>query len=84
MFDNLEGIITNLRIKYNIIDVCIISDLNARTGNASDVLEMGQDEIELIDEYVSLDNTNIPEKRVSFDNIVNNYGTRLSTLCKSL
>ena len=44
---------------------------------------MGQDEIELI-EYVSLDNMNIPENRVSFDNIVNNYGTRLLTLCKSL
>ena len=45
---------------------------------------MDQDEIELIDEYVSLDNMNIPENRVSFDNIVNNYGTRLITLCKSL
>ena len=84
MFDNLEEIITDLRIKYNNIDVCIIGDLNARTGNASDVLEMGQDEVELIDEYVSLDNMNIPENRISFDNIVNNYGTRLLTLCKSL
>ena len=44
---------------------------------------MGQDEIELI-EYVSLDNMNIPENRVSFDNTVNNYGTRLLPLCKSL
>ena len=50
MFDNLEEIITVLRIKYNNIDVCIIGGLNARTGNASDVLEMGQDEVELIDE----------------------------------
>ena len=84
MFDDLEIIMTDLRIKYNNIDVCIIGDLNARTGNASDVLEMGQDEVELIDEYVSLDTMNIPENRVSFDNIVNNYGTRLLTLCKSL
>ena len=45
MFDNLEEIITDLRIKYNNIDVCIMGDLNARTGNASDVLEMSQDEI---------------------------------------
>ena len=34
MFDNLEEIITDLRIKYNNIDVCIIGDLNARKGNA--------------------------------------------------
>ena len=45
---------------------------------------MGQDEIELIDEYISLENMNIPGNRVSFDNTVNNYGTRLLTLCKSL
>ena len=64
MFDNLEEIITDLRIKYNNIDVSIIGDLNARTGNASDVLEMSQDEVELLDEYVSLDNMNIPENRV--------------------
>ena len=52
MFDNLEEIITYLRIKYNDIDVGIMGDLNATTGNASDVLGMSQDEIELIDEYV--------------------------------
>ena len=40
--------------------------------------------MKLIDEYVSFDNMNIPENRVSFDNIVNNYGTKLLTLCKSL
>ena len=51
---------------------------------SSEATKMGQDKIELIDEYVSLDNMNIPENRVSFDNIVNNYGTRLLTLCKSL
>ena len=45
---------------------------------------MSQDEIELIDEYVPLENMNIPENRVSFDNTVNNYGTGLLTLCKSL
>ena len=84
MFDNMDEIITDLRIKYNNIDVCIMGDLNARTGNASDVLEMGQDEIELIDGYVPLENINILENRVSFDNTVNNYGTRLLTLCKSL
>ena len=39
MFGNLEEIITDLRIEYNNIDVCIIGDLNARTGNASDVLK---------------------------------------------
>ena len=84
MFDNLEEIITDLRIKYNNIDVCIMGNLNARTGNASDVLEMSQDEIELIDGYVPLENINIPGNRVSFDNTVNSYGTRLLTLCKSL
>ena len=61
-----------------------MGDLHARTGNAINVLEMGQEEIELIDKYVSYENMNIPEKRVSFDNTVNNYGTRLLTLCKSL
>ena len=75
MFDNLDEIITDLRIKYNNIDVCIMGDLNARTGNASDVLEMSQDEIELIDGYVPLENINILGNRVSFDNTVNNYGT---------
>ena len=45
---------------------------------------MSQDAIELINEYVSLENVNIPENRVSFDNTVNNYDTRLLTLCKSL
>ena len=77
MFDNLEEIITDLRIKYNNIDVCIIGDLNARAGNASDVLEMSQDEIELIDRYVPLENINILGNRVSFDNTVNIYGSRL-------
>ena len=61
-----------------------MGDLNARTGNASNVLEMSQDEMELIDGYVPLENINIPGNRVSFDNTVNNYGTRLLTLCKSL
>ena len=84
MFDNLDEIITDLCIKYNNIDVCIIGDLNARKGNASDVLEMSQNEIELIDEYVPHENMNIPGNRVSFDNTVNNYDTRLLTLCKSL
>ena len=32
MFDNLEEIITYLRIKYNDIDVGIMGDLNATTG----------------------------------------------------
>ena len=84
MFDNLEEIITDLRIKYNNIDLCIMADLNARTGDTSDVLEMSQNEMELIDGYVPLENINIPGNRVSFDNTVNNYGTRLLSLCKSL
>ena len=50
-------------------------------------LEMSQYEIELIDGCVPLENINTPGNRVSFDNTVNNYGTRLITLsclCKSL
>ena len=51
-------------------------DLNARTDNTSDVLEMGQGESELIDAYLSLENINVSESRVCFDNTVNNYSTR--------
>ena len=89
MFDFLENFILDLRSKDENVSVCLLGNLNARTGTLDDYLSLdgehdNMDDAEITHERLgSLNSTAVnktmpfSEKRSSLYNIVNNHGRRL-------
>ena len=96
MFNLLENCILDLRSKDENIRVCILGDLNARTGTLDDCLSIDGEHDDINDadipheRLISLNSTaenktiTFSENRSSLDNTVNNHGRRLIDMCISL
>jgi hypothetical protein len=92
LFDSLENTILDLSVKYANCQFCIVGDLNARSGVLTDST--------VYDKYISDDNFDditvqqmvlnnlsdlgFPIERFSMDRKCNNFGYRLTHLCKAL
>ena len=64
------------------MSVNIGGDLNARTGNANDYLI--DDGVDFLPQMEWYDVSNFTIPRTSEDNIINNFGRSLLTLCQEL
>ena len=84
IFDDIEDNFIDLKSKNEDFDICIAGDLNARAANLKDYLEVSDHENEYLCNEMSLNSCDIQQSRNSVDKIVNNYGNRLLTLCKTL
>ena len=90
MFDEIESDLIQLYRENT--SVCIMGDFNARTGTQSDVIYFDEDIIDLNNDFIQKqveDEQTLLElgyslKRVSTDCHMNNYGSRLLQLCKSM
>ena len=67
-----------------LIIICIAGDRNARTATSKDYLEVSDHENEYLCNEMSLNSCDIQQSRNIVDKVVNNYGNRLLTLCKTL
>ena len=84
IFDNIEDNFIDLKSKNEDFDICIACDLNARTANLKDYLEVSDHENEYLCNEMSLNSCDIQQSRNNDDKVVNSYGNRLLTLCKTL
>ena len=78
--DLLEHYISQLELNPLTVDIMIMGDLNARTGNEKDFIDIVQHVPEL-DEYNDVWYAGIPD-RTSCDNVVNRSGIKLLEFCK--
>jgi len=89
IFDNIENDILNLTVDSQ--NICLMGDFNSRTGILSDFLNFDENifahDVELFSKYQSNKNNlnliGFPLERCSQDNTCNNYGHRLTDLCKT-
>ena len=90
MFDEIEN--NALNLLDDDASLCIMGDLNARTKNANDVLSFDPDIVDLSNDFIQkqIDHEQMLLKlgfsltRTSQDQQMNNYGSRLLNMCKSL
>ena len=80
----LKIILLLYNLKMKIFYICIAGDLNARTANLKDYLEVSDHENEYLCNEMSLNSCDIQQSGNNVDKFVNNYGNRLLTLCKTL
>ena len=84
VFDDIEETMNNIKSEDENMAVCLLGDLNARTGTLPDVShndESGDQSVELCEILNS--NFNVT-KRSNKDHYVNNRGERLMELCNSI
>ena len=90
MFDNLESDILELSQSKN-TQICLLGDVNARTGNQSDLVNYDENIEQFLhsddpnDELakISIGDLGFPTERHNSDTQSNNYGKRLLEVCKS-
>ena len=77
IFDEIEDNFIDLKSKNEDFDICIAGDLNARTANLKDYLEVSDHENECLCNEMSLNSCDIQQSRNNIDKVVNNYCNRL-------
>ena len=91
VFDSLIQDVIDIKCRYN-VPLCLIGDLNARTGVLADYFEQENDEVsDLIglnfcrdNDLSTLNNSYVPTSRWNMDLQVNDNGNKLLEMCKSL